>query len=178
MNRPLVVDVRHNTLDDGPGIRTAVFFKGCPLACVWCHNPEAISPDPELAFFRDQCIGCGVCAGLCKQGAATFEKGRGTSFDRSRCIACFSCVDGCPSGARRGSGRYMEVAELAAELITDLPFYRNSGGGVTLSGGEPAMFPDYASDLLAGLKSRGVHTLIETCGMFNLKAFTGKILPH
>ncbi|MBI5528175.1 MAG: glycyl-radical enzyme activating protein [Deltaproteobacteria bacterium] len=198
--RPLVVDVRHNSLDDGPGVRTAVFFKGCPLRCVWCHNPEAISPKAELAWFQKKCLACGACVKACRHGATqagcrpeAVGRSRSSSdsgirppasslqspaFFRDRCQACFACVDGCPSGARRRAGRPVELDALVAEILKDEPFYRNSGGGVTLSGGEPMMFVDFSGGLLKALKEQGVHTIVETCGLFNLEKFVNLALPY
>ncbi len=174
--RPLIVDVRHNSLDDGPGVRTTVFFKGCPLACVWCHNPEAISPAPEIAFLEKDCIACGECQPVCEPRA--LGAGPSVAFDRSRCNLCGACVDACPTGALKRVGRYWEVDELVADLLRDEPFYRNSGGGVTLSGGEATMFPRYVEVLLRLLHEEGVHTLIETCGLFRLETFCERLLPH
>lgn len=171
----LVVDIKYNTLDDGPGIRTAVFFKGCPLRCEWCHNPEAICRDPELAWMEKDCLGCGQCSVVCRHGAAN---GKGSvRHDRLKCVACFNCVDSCPAGARKAAGKYYGVDELLRLLLRDLPFYRNSGGGVTLTGGEPMMQMELASALIRSLKENGVHTLIETCGMFNMTRFEELVLP-
>ncbi len=174
--RPLIVDVRHNALDDGPGIRTTVFFKGCPLACVWCHNPEAISSAPEIAFVAKECIDCGECQPVCEPRA--LGPGPSVVFDRSRCTLCGACVDACPTGALKRVGRFWEVDELVADLLRDLPFYRNSGGGVTLSGGEATMFPRYLEELLARLHEAGIRTLVETCGLFRLETFRERLLPH
>lgn len=177
--RPLIVDVRPNSLDDGPGIRTTVFFKGCPLACVWCHNPEAISPDPEIALMEKDCISCGECIPVC--GPRALGPGPAVtvdSFRRDDCDRCGRCADVCPTGALKRVGRYMEIDELLPLLLRDIPFYRNSGGGVTLSGGEATMFPAYAEELLTRLKTEGVHTLVETCGLFRLETFCDRLLPH
>jgi pyruvate formate lyase activating enzyme len=174
--RPLVVDVRSNSLDDGPGIRTTVFFKGCPLACAWCHNPEAIHSDPEIAFLEKDCIACGECMPVCEPGA--LGAGPAVSFDRSRCDRCGACADVCPTDALKRVGRYWEIDELVPALLRDQPFYRNSGGGVTLSGGEATMFPRYVEELAKQLQAAGVHTLVETCGLFRLETFCDRLLPH
>ena len=174
--RPLIVDVRPNSLDDGPGIRTTVFFKGCPLACVWCHNPEAIHSDPEIAFLEKDCIACGECMPVCVPKA--LGRGPAVAFDRALCNSCGACAELCPTGALKQVGRYWEIDELLPHLLRDLPFYRNSGGGVTLSGGEATMFPRYVGELLRRLKEAGVHTLVETCGLFRLETFRERLLPH
>jgi pyruvate formate lyase activating enzyme len=174
--RPLIVDVRHNSLDDGSGIRSTVFFKGCPLACVWCHNPEAISSAPEIAFVEKDCLACGECQPVCVPRA--LGPGPSVAFDRSRCNLYGACVDACPTGALKRVGRYWEIDELVEDLLRDEPFYRNSGGGVTLSGGEATMFPRYVEELLARLHGAGVHTLVETCGLFRLDTFRDRLLPH
>ncbi len=174
--RPLIVDVRPNSLDDGPGIRTTVFFKGCPLACAWCHNPEAIASGPEIAFLEKDCIACGECMPVCEPGA--LGRGPVVALDRARCDRCGLCVDACPTAALKGVGRYYDPEELLALLLRDLPFYRNSGGGVTLSGGEATMFPGYVGPLLEHLRRAGVQTLVETCGMFRLETFRSRLLPH
>jgi len=174
--RPLIVDVRPNSLDDGPGIRTIVFFKGCPLACVWCHNPEAIRSGPEIAFVEKDCIACGECMPVCPTKA--LGAGPTVDFDRSLCNSCRACAEVCPTGALKQVGRYWEIDELLPQLVCDLPFYRNSGGGVTLSGGETTMFPRYVEELLRRLKAAGVHSLVETCGLFRLETFRDHVLPH
>ena len=174
--RPLIVDARPNSLDDGPGIRTTVFFKGCPLACVWCHNPEAIRSGPEIAFLEKDCIACGECMPVCVPKA--LGRGPAVAFDRALCNSCGACAELCPTGALKQVGRYWEIDELLPHLLRDLPFYRNSGGGVTLSGGEATMFPRYVGELLRRLKEAGIHTLVETCGLFRLETFRERLLPH
>jgi len=179
--RPLVVEIKRNSLDDGPGIRTAVFFKGCPLRCVWCHNPETLSPDPEIAWFKGNCLSCGQCADVCRNGAVKVRidgPGKKTiSYDKTTCITCGKCAESCPSGARKIAGVYYTTESLCEYLVRDMPFYRNSGGGVTLSGGEPTLFMDYTSELLRLLKTRGVDTLVETCGLFAFDRFMKSIMP-
>lgn len=174
---PLVLEIRGNSLDDGPGIRSVVFMKGCPLSCVWCHNPESKRPEPELLFDSSICVSCGTCADLCESGALRMKKKK-LIFDRSKCTLCFLCTDSCPSGALTRAGRSMTIDAIIDEVMKDKPFYETSGGGVTLSGGEPLMFMDFASELLSGLKKNGLHTLVETCGVFKFERFTELILPH
>lgn len=175
MNQPLILDVRGNSLDDGPGIRTVVFFKGCPLSCTWCHNPESKRPTAELAFDGSECIACDSCIGVCSANALS-RKNDGF-VDRMKCTQCFRCADVCPSGALSRVGKAMTIDEVMAAIGKDMPFYKNSGGGVTLSGGEPTLYMKYASELLRECKRKKIHTLIETCGFFDWNEFEEKIFP-
>jgi pyruvate formate lyase activating enzyme len=174
--KPLILDIRGNALDDGPGIRSVVFFKGCPLDCVWCHNPECKRTSGEISFDPGECVGCDTCLTLCPQAA--LSRGNPFYIDRTRCTLCFLCSDACPSGALSRVGREMRVAEIVDRVMRDKPFYDASGGGVTLSGGEPTLFVDYCAELLSSLKARGVHTLLETCGAFDFDRFRSLLLPH
>lgn len=172
--KPLVFDVKRHALDDGPGIRTTIFFKGCPLRCVWCHNPESIDPGPEIGFYPSNCIQCGECVGACPTGAARMDlAGR---IDRAICQRCGTCAEVCPGRGLRSIGRFYEVDTLLDIVLRDTMYYRTSNGGVTLSGGEPTLFIDYASRLLQDLKSNGIHTAIETCGCFEYSEFQAKML--
>ncbi len=173
--RPLIVDVKRGSLEDGPGIRTVVFFKGCPLRCVFCHNPEAQQPEPEIAFAEERCIRCGACVRACPRAA--IDLGSPSRIDRAGCDRCGLCVAACPGPALRLIGKYWAVEDLAELLLRDTPFYRHSGGGVTLSGGECTMFPDYLEALLRLLKQREIHVALETSGCFDYAAFASKILP-
>ena len=173
--RPLILEIKGNSLDDGPGIRSVVFFKGCPLSCAWCHNPESKRSGQEISFDAGECMGCDACLEACEEGA--LDRSRPGFVDRERCTLCFRCADACPSGALSPVGRYMEVGEVLREVEKDLPFFRTSGGGVTLSGGEPTLYMDYARDLLRGLGDMGVHTIVETCGYFDAGEFAEKMLP-
>jgi pyruvate formate lyase activating enzyme len=172
---PLVVDVRRNALDDGPGIRSVVFFKGCPLRCVWCQNPETFSPRTQLQRDLARCTGCGACAPACPAGVAAPAPAPERA---ARCTRCGACVEACPTGARRIAGRPYDAGELAALLARDEPFYRRSGGGVTLSGGEPAANPHFSGRLAAALRARGIHVLLETSGQFLWKPFAAHLAPH
>jgi len=174
--RPLVAEIKRNSLDDGPGIRSVVFFKGCPLRCVWCHNPECIDPGPEILFRSDQCMGCGSCAGVCPEQAVSLQGP--AARDREKCVLCGACADECPSASLSLIGKYYRAGALAASLARDKAFYDNSGGGVTLSGGEPTLFMDYVSDLARHLKEMGIEVLLETCGDFPWEPFRRKLLPH
>ena len=175
MKTPLILEIKGNSLDDGPGIRTVVFFKGCPLSCVWCHNPESKDPGLEISFDEKACIRCDTCLDICKENA--LSRNNPHFIDRNRCNLCLDCTDACPSGALSRVGIKMSVDDIVNKVLADKPFFDNSGGGVTLSGGEPALFMDYTSELLKLLKTEGVHTLMETCGLFNFDAFEKKILP-
>ncbi|MEW5785162.1 MAG: glycyl-radical enzyme activating protein [Bacillota bacterium] len=172
---PLIVEIKGNSLDDGPGIRSVIFFKGCPLSCSWCHNPECQSARRELMFDPEKCIGCGSCIERCPRQALSREN---VFFvDREACELCFSCCAVCPAAALAPVGRRMEPGEIAARVLKDKPFFDNSGGGVTLSGGEPTMQMAFMVELLEALKEKGVHTLIETCGLFELAEFRRLALP-
>lgn len=173
--KPLILEIKGNSLDDGPGIRTVVFFKGCPLSCVWCHNPESKKPVVEISFDPKLCAGCDTCLDTCAEQALS-RKIHGF-IDRDRCTLCFRCVETCPSGALSRVGVEMSVQDVVRKILPDKPFFDNSGGGVTLSGGEPTLFMDYVAELLAELKKAGIHTLLETCGMFRFDAFEQKLLP-
>jgi pyruvate formate lyase activating enzyme len=159
----VVFDIRRFSIHDGPGIRTTVFLKGCPLRCRWCHNPEGVSPGFEMMFWPRRCIGCGACLPACPQGAIS-QDGGAVSTDRERCTLCGACVAVCYAEARQIVGRRMSVAQVMTEIARDLPFYEESGGGVTFSGGEPLAQPDFVCALLRACKEKGIHTALDTCG--------------
>ncbi len=175
LNEPLVFEIKGNSLDDGPGIRSVIFLKGCPLSCVWCHNPEGRRIDAEISFDAGMCAACDACIDVCPENALS----RDNPFfvDRSVCILCFECEKVCPSGALTRVGRRMSVDEIVEHVIRDKPFFDNSGGGVTLSGGEPAMFPEFAGKLCKELKKHEIHTLVETSGMFDSGLFGRFLYP-
>lgn len=173
---PLIIDIKGNSLDDGPGIRSTIFFKGCPLNCVWCHNPESKKMTPELFWDSERCVGCGTCIGLCPENAISLDNP--FHVDRDRCNLCFKCLEQCPAQALTRVGREMTVDEIVNKIVPYKPFFDTSGGGVTLSGGEPTINLRFASAVLKELKSEGIHTLIETCGWFNLEKFEALILPY
>lgn len=174
---PLIFDIQRFALDDGPGIRTSVFFKGCPLACVWCHNPESMLPGREISFAMEQCIGskCASCGPLCEGGGEVRELALlpGSPF----CSACGKCAYVCPTGARQEIGSVYTIEELCSVLYRDIQFYRTSGGGVTLSGGEPTLHHEYISRLLRRLKKEGIHAAIQTCGDYDMDPFCLDLLP-
>jgi pyruvate formate lyase activating enzyme len=175
LQRPLILEIKRNSLDDGPGIRSVVFFKGCPLSCRWCHNPESKSLSHEIAFDAAECIGCKTCLETCQEAALSTDNP--FYIDRNKCSLCFDCVDTCPSGALSRVGQPMTIDAILQATLKDKIFFDNSSGGVTLSGGEPAMFVEFASGLLEALKKAGVHTLMETCGMFDLDEFETMLYP-
>jgi pyruvate formate lyase activating enzyme len=159
----MVFDVRKYSIHDGPGIRTTVFFKGCPLSCWWCHNPEGQDSRPELVYRKSRCVGCGECVESCKRGAISLLSGQ-ISVDRANCLVCGNCSSTCSSDALSIAGKLMSVKEVLREIEKDEPFYEESGGGVTFSGGEPLMQPDFLNVLLKECKERAIHTTVDTCG--------------
>jgi pyruvate formate lyase activating enzyme len=176
MKVPLIFDVRRGSTEDGPGIRTAAFFKGCNLRCAWCHNPESIDPDEEIGFFARHCIACGDCENVCPEAACRVENP--VRIERRLCTRCGACADACPAKALRRIGRSYPVEELMERLLMDAPFYHASRGGVTLSGGEPTLCMEYAGDILQRLQEHAVHTAIETNGFFAWDEFRETILPY
>ncbi len=171
----LVADVKRFSFEDGPGIRSVVFFKGCPLRCVFCHNPEMQRPEAELGLHVESCIGCGHCVEVCRHRA--IEKSKPVRLHRDRCNVCGDCARVCPSGALRVVGRSYDVEELVNLLLRDEPFYRHSGGGVTLSGGEPTAVGKYLVELLIRLKARGIHVALQTAGEFEGDWFCQSLMP-
>ena len=169
LNNAKVLDIKGNSLDDGPGIRTVIFFKGCNLNCHWCQNPETKSAQIELSYELEKCIGCRNCENACSMDAISPVN---FSFvNRKLCKLCFECVEECPSTALSKVGKEMSIDEIFQKVMKYKSFYDTSGGGVTLSGGEPTYYIDFISNLLKKLKSEGIHTLIETNGLFNIKKF-------
>ncbi len=159
-----VLEIQRMSTEDGPGIRTTVFMKGCPLSCVWCHNPESISPKPEIQWIGSRCIRCGICIEACPQGALT-DSGSGIEIDRARCKACGTCAAKCPSTAMELLGTSWDAENLAAELLKDKSYFDASGGGVTVSGGEATLQAEFVTELLKTMNRHGVHTAIDTCGL-------------
>ncbi|MDH4267107.1 MAG: glycyl-radical enzyme activating protein [Deltaproteobacteria bacterium] len=163
MRRGVVFDIQRYSIHDGPGIRTTVFFKGCPLRCDWCQNPESQSAKPEIFFDRSRCSRCGECVAICPEKASSLS-GESLRLDRRICRGCGKCADLCPHEARKLVGRYMTVDEVMHPILKDIKFYENSGGGVTLSGGEPTAQIHFALALLRRCQELGLHTALETCG--------------
>jgi pyruvate formate lyase activating enzyme len=159
----LVFDIKRYAIHDGPGIRTTVFLKGCPLRCEWCQNPEGRDPAPQISLLPGRCIRCGSCIEACPNvGAEAHSPAR--EVDPTRCIRCGACVDACPSGARALLGKTLSVPELIAEIEKDRLFYEQSGGGVTFSGGEPLMQAEFLLGCLKACRQREYHTAVDTCG--------------
>ena len=176
IDKTLLVDIKRNALDDGPGIRTLIFFKGCPLSCIWCQNPEAKSPFLELLFDKQMCSECGSCIASCNQDAIDFEYE--FRIDRSKCTLCGNCVKVCPNTALRLIGKEYTIFDLMEMILKDKVFYDNSGGGVTLSGGEPLYHINYIHQLVKQLKKEDIHVCIETSGYYNREKFYEFILPY
>jgi pyruvate formate lyase activating enzyme len=167
-DRAVLFNIQKYSLADGPGIRTTFFFKGCSLWCKWCSNPESQSMEIEVAFEGRGCIGCGKCFSNCPVMAIYL--GEHISIDRKKCVRCFKCAENCPTGAMVCYGKEYTIDELIEIARKDVSFYRNSGGGVTLSGGEPLLNPEFAELLLAACKEEGFNTAIETCGAVSWSA--------
>lgn len=153
-----VFEIQSFCIHDGPGIRSVVFLKGCPLRCLWCANPESQSARPEVFVYPEKCVGCGICTAACPTGAANLAK-----TDRERCTGCGACARACQAGARVLSGRDMTVAEVLRKVEGDRLFYEESGGGITLSGGEPLTHPEFCAALLDAAREAGLHTAVESC---------------
>ena len=177
VKQPLVIDIKGYSLDDGPGIRSVIFFKGCPLNCFWCQNPESKKVEPELLFAKDKCVQSKDCIPICPVNALTYSADD-LAIDREKCTLCFHCVEICPSQALERVGKEMSIEEIVAQVTPYKPFFQDSGGGVTLSGGEPTLFMDFLSGLLQRFSQEGIHTLIETAGLFVGDKFVTQILPY
>jgi pyruvate formate lyase activating enzyme len=159
-----VFDIKRYSIHDGPGIRTTVFLKGCSLNCLWCHNPESVDPGPELMHWPGRCARCYACVAACPKGAIAKDAAGAVVVDRSKCDLCGECAEACLYDAMQLVGREMTVDEVLDEVEKDRVFYEQSGGGVTLSGGDPAVQPAFAEALLEGCRARGLRTAVDTAG--------------
>jgi pyruvate formate lyase activating enzyme len=181
MTEGTIFDIQRYSIHDGPGIRTTVFLKGCPLNCWWCHNPESQRYGPQLVFWKDRCIGCGDCERICPEHAVS-AAGILHEIDRGKCSCCGSCAKACPAVALEMIGRTVTVEYVMKEIEKDLIFYDQSGGGVTFSGGEPLMQPEFLKSLLKECRARDIHTAVDTSGyaswdvLSGLYGFTGLFL--
>ena len=164
MNKAIFFDIQRNSFVDGPGIRTAVFFKGCNLKCAWCHNPESQSAKPQMMFYKDKCTGCGKCKSVCP-------------YHLEQCELCGKCTLYCPMDARMVCGKEHTVDEVLKEVLKDKAFYETSGGGVTFSGGECMLQIDFLVEILKQCKENGIHTAVDTAGHIPFESFE-KILPY
>ena len=164
MKTGTIFDIKRYAINDGPGIRLTVFLKGCPLSCVWCHNPESISPNPQKMVLNTACIGCGECVKACPHGACKLGP-QGITTDKSKCTRCGHCAKVCPSEATEMAGRQASVAEIMEMVDKESLFFDKSGGGVTFSGGEPLMQVEFLLALLEACGARHVHRTVDTCGL-------------
>lgn len=171
-----IFEIKHFAVHDGDGIRTTVFFKGCPLRCKWCHNPEGLTASPILAYYDHLCTRCGICRTVCKAGVHRVE-GNVHLTERDQCVLCGECVSECPQNALRIYGQEITVDELMPVLTAERPFYEESGGGVTLSGGECLLQADFCRELLKKLKEEGISTAVDTSGAVAWEEIE-KVLPY
>ena len=172
-----IFDIKHFAVHDGPGIRTTVFFKACPLKCVWCHNPESISKQKQLGYLSHKCVSCGACVSVCPRGAHRITEDGKHIFDREKCINCGACVNACPASALSIYGKAVELDDVVADVLADKDFYESSNGGITLSGGECLLQADFCRELLIKMKENDIHTAVDTCGFVGKDAID-KVLPY
>lgn len=177
MQKVIITNIQKYSVHDGPGIRTTVFFKGCPLSCLWCHNPETQSFTKQLMYDAEKCTGCFRCINVCPQGAISVQ-GNKVVTDTNKCNACGKCTDSCVNLARDVSGNEYSVQELMAEIEKDKIFYEQSGGGVTLSGGECMVNIDFIEEVIARCYRKGIPVVVDTCGYVpyeNFKRINSKV---
>ena len=171
-----ILNTKRFEIHDGPGMRTTLFLKGCPLRCKWCHNPESYTKTPQLAFYEHKCINCGICASVCSVTAHSIENGVHI-FDREKCISCGKCADACPKEALMLFGKSVEPSDIIPTLLDDKIFFDGSGGGVTVSGGEPLMQHGFCKELLKLLKENGVHTAVDT-SLYASRESLDAVMPY
>jgi pyruvate formate lyase activating enzyme len=169
----MVYNLQRFAVHDGPGIRTLVYMKGCPLKCLWCSSPHTQKRTPEILHIETNCRACGLCVDICKGNAVSFSREEGPHIDRTRCLSCGFCVEACPGQARELAGKLMTPEELFEEVDKDSPFYRRSNGGATVGGGEPTLQYEFVKEFLKLCKKRYVHTVMETCGFVKWEHFEG-----
>ena len=170
-----LLEIQRMSTEDGPGIRTTVFFKGCGLKCRWCHNPESIAPHPQVQWIESRCIACGTCVSQCPEGALELTA-QGIVIDRQVCRNCSVCAEACPTAALERLGKKWRLEDLLAEVLKDRAYFDVSGGGITLSGGEPGLQARFAAAFLDRLRAQGVHTALDTCGLYDTKVLE-QLLP-
>lgn len=164
METGIVLDIDHFAVHDGPGIRTCLYLKGCPLRCRWCHSPESQRLSSQVLFAQNRCVDCGLCVSACEHGGQIFNENGKREYRRENCRECGRCAQNCPTGALFIAGTIMSVKEAAKELVQDKIFYTNSGGGITISGGECLLQAQFTKQLLMCMKTEGIHTVVETSG--------------
>ena len=168
MIRPLIFDIKRYAINDGPGIRMVIFLKGCNLRCAWCHNPESVSTMKEQMYAVAKCIRCGICVAACSEEAISLSPD-GIETDASLCKKCGRCADVCPTKALELSGKLLSVDEIMKEIEKEQVFFEQSGGGITISGGEPLLHPEFLIELLDECGRQGVHRAVDTAGLVNSK---------
>ena len=173
MKTGTILNIQRFCTDDGPGIRTTVFLKGCPLRCIWCHNPESQAKRHEIMYDSKKCVACGRCATVCPRNCHSFDEKH--IFGRELCIGCGACAEVCPAKALEIYGKCVTADEIYGEVKRDKVFYETSGGGVTISGGEPLFQPEFTAELLRKCRENGIHTAIETSGFADEKALLAVI---
>jgi pyruvate formate lyase activating enzyme len=171
-----ILEIQRMSTEDGPGLRTTVFFKGCSLKCQWCHNPESISGQPQVHWIGNRCIGCKTCLAVCPENALAFTP-EGNAVDRRHCTGCGICAQECPSTALELLGQLWYLDDLSSEVVKDITYFEKSKGGVTLGGGEPLLQSDFCRSFLVVLKESAIHTAVDTCGLVSHKALD-RILPY
>lgn len=175
--RGLISTVQKYSTKDGPGIRDTVFFKGCPLGCLWCSNPELIRPVPDLLYSREKCERCGTCLSVCPKQALSFDEEGYVWVDHLKCDGCGECVDACPNSALEIAGKFVTVDEVTREVLKDRVFYQTSNGGVTFSGGEPLWQAGFVAQVARNLKKENIHTALDTAGYVGWCRFE-EVLPY
>jgi pyruvate formate lyase activating enzyme len=173
----VVFNIQRYSIHDGPGIRTTIFLKGCPLSCLWCQNPESQSHKLEIFYNEEKCVGCGRCIAVCPEKAIKMLDNGKTATARKLCTGCGKCVEACPENAREHVGKFITVREAFDEAMKDEIFYKRSGGGVTLSGGDPFAQPEFSAGILKLCKEAGVHTAVDICGYTQWKIME-PIMPY